>query len=85
MKEPRREKALQNINLSLDAGDFITVIGSNGAGKSTLMNTTSGSLFPDVGEVFIDEKNVTHIPEYKRALVLLVGSSKIQWQGLHQI
>lgn len=64
------KKALQNINLSLGAGDFITVIGSNGAGKSTLMNTISGSLFPDIGDVFIDDKNVTNIPEYKRASLI---------------
>lgn len=61
------KKALQNINLHLKPGDFITVIGSNGAGKSTLMNTISGSLIPDVGDVIIDGKNVTHLPEYKRS------------------
>lgn len=61
------KKALQNINLKLEPGDFITVIGSNGAGKSTLMNTISGSLFPDIGDVLIDDKNVTHLPEYKRS------------------
>lgn len=61
------KKALQNINLHLKPGDFITVIGSNGAGKSTLMNTISGSLIPDVGDVIIDGKDVTHLPEYKRS------------------
>ncbi|OIJ18431.1 ABC transporter ATP-binding protein [Anaerobacillus alkalidiazotrophicus] len=64
------KKALQNINLSLEAGDFITVIGSNGAGKSTLMNTISGSLLPDVGEVYIGGNKVTHIAEYKRAALI---------------
>ncbi|WP_209121899.1 ABC transporter ATP-binding protein [Alkalihalobacillus sp. BA299] len=61
------KKALQNINLSLSSGDFITVIGSNGAGKSTLMNTISGTLSPDVGDVVIDGKHVTYLPEYKRS------------------
>ncbi len=64
---PDEKKALQRINLQLNKGEFVTVIGSNGAGKSTLMNVVSGSLLPDVGEVFINEKNVTHLPEYKRS------------------
>ncbi|WP_216828362.1 ABC transporter ATP-binding protein [Alkalihalobacterium elongatum] len=64
------KKALQNINLELNSGDFITVIGSNGAGKSTLMNTISGTLSPDVGEVVIDGKPVTHLPEYKRSTLI---------------
>lgn len=61
------KKALQNIDLSLNEGDFITVIGSNGAGKSTLMNTISGSLIPDVGEVIIANDRVTSLPEFKRS------------------
>lgn len=64
------KKALQNINLELNSGDFITVIGSNGAGKSTLMNTISGTLSPDVGDVVIDGKPVTHLPEYKRSALI---------------
>ncbi|MFV8827314.1 ABC transporter ATP-binding protein [Alkalihalobacterium sp. APHAB7] len=64
------KKALQNINLELNSGDFITVIGSNGAGKSTLMNTISGTLSPDVGDVVIDGKAVTHLPEYKRSTLI---------------
>ena len=61
------KKALQRTNLTLNSGDFLTVIGSNGAGKSTLMNITSGSLLPDVGNVYIENKDVTFIPEYKRS------------------
>lgn len=61
------KKALQNINLHLKPGDFITIIGSNGAGKSTLMNMIAGTLIPDVGDVIIDGKNVTYLPEYKRS------------------
>ncbi len=59
--------ALSHINHALDPGDFVTVIGSNGAGKSTLMNVISGVLSPDVGEVVIEGKNVTNLPEHKRA------------------
>ena len=67
-EETQDEKiALNNINLTLKKGDFLTVIGSNGAGKSTLMNVISGSITPDVGSVFISEKDVTYLPEYKRS------------------
>ncbi|MGM7684223.1 ABC transporter ATP-binding protein [Cytobacillus sp. Hm23] len=59
--------ALDHITLSLNKGDFVTVIGSNGAGKSTLMNVVSGRIFPDIGEVIIDGQQVTNLPEHKRA------------------
>lgn len=64
---PDEKKALQDINLTLREGDFVTVIGSNGAGKSTMMNVISGSLIPDMGVVDIDGTKVTHLPEYKRS------------------
>ena len=60
------KKALQHINLHMKKGDFVTVIGSNGAGKSTLMNMISGSLRPDNGNVKINEKDVTALPEYRK-------------------
>ncbi|TQR19716.1 ABC transporter ATP-binding protein [Psychrobacillus vulpis] len=59
--------ALDQINLELKAGDFVTVIGSNGAGKSTMMNMISGALTPDFGSIEIDGKDVTRLPEYKRS------------------
>lgn len=61
-------KALRNINLTLNNGDFVTVIGSNGAGKSTLLNMIGGRLRPDTGKVVINGKDVTKIKEHKRAL-----------------
>lgn len=64
---PDEKKALQSIDLDLDQGEFVTVIGSNGAGKSTMMNVISGALLPDVGDVLIDGKQVVHLPEYKRS------------------
>ncbi|WP_416147458.1 ABC transporter ATP-binding protein [Salipaludibacillus sp. HK11] len=67
---PDEKNALENINLSLEPGEFLTIIGSNGAGKSTMMNVVSGSLLPDVGDVIIDDKNVTYQPEYKRSQML---------------
>lgn len=60
-------KALQNVNLNVESGDFVTVIGSNGAGKSTLMNAISGSYEIDSGRIFIDGKNITNLKEHKRA------------------
>ncbi|WP_136796380.1 MULTISPECIES: ABC transporter ATP-binding protein [Desulfosediminicola] len=59
--------ALNNINLEIEEGDFITVIGSNGAGKSTLLNCIAGSFFPDSGSITINNSDVTAWPEYKRA------------------
>lgn len=64
---PDEKIALDQINLELLAGDFVTVIGSNGAGKSTMLNMISGSLSPDFGTIEIAGKNVTKLPEYKRS------------------
>ncbi|MGY0692466.1 ABC transporter ATP-binding protein [Virgibacillus sp. FSP13] len=64
---PDEKKALQGVDLELKEGEFVTVIGSNGAGKSTLMNVVSGNLIPDVGDVLINDKQVVHLPEYKRS------------------
>ena len=61
------KKALQGLNLKLEKGDFVTVIGGNGAGKSTLMNSVAGAYGVDSGKILIDGKDVTHLPEYKRA------------------
>ena len=59
--------ALNGLSLSLEAGDFVTVIGGNGAGKSTTMNAISGVFPVDRGEIIINGHNVTKLPEYKRA------------------
>lgn len=64
---PDEKVALTGINLSLKAGDFVTVIGSNGAGKSTLMNIISGVITPDTGEVRVDGNAVQNLPEYRRS------------------
>lgn len=60
-------RALVNLNLVLNKGDFVTVIGSNGAGKSTLLNAVSGRLPVDSGRITIDGRDVTKTPEHKRA------------------
>lgn len=59
--------ALMDINLRLNPGDFVTVIGSNGAGKSTLMNIISGVMKPDVGEVSINGERIHHHAEHARS------------------
>ena len=59
--------AIDHLNLTLQEGDFITVIGGNGAGKSTLMNIISGSIPADEGMVLLDSEDVSRVPEYKRA------------------
>jgi len=64
---PDEKIALNNVDLTLNKGDFVTIIGSNGAGKSTLMNIISGVLIPDEGSVHINGNNVTELPEYNRS------------------
>ncbi len=59
--------ALNDLNLELKPGDFVTVIGGNGAGKSTMLNAVAGVFGVDEGKILIDGVDVTHLPEYKRA------------------
>lgn len=64
------KKALQGVNLHLNEGDFVTIIGGNGAGKSTVMNAIAGVWPIDAGTIKIDGKEVMSLPEYKRAKYL---------------
>ncbi len=64
---PDEKIALNHIQVNLRPGDFITLIGSNGAGKSTLMNIISGVMKPDAGDVKIDGRTISHLPEYQRS------------------
>ena len=61
------KKALEGLNLELDKGDFVTILGSNGAGKSTLFNTIAGTFLPDSGKVILDGRAITKLPDYKRS------------------
>ena len=61
------KKALNGINLTLNDGDFVTVIGGNGAGKSTLLNLIAGVYPLDQGTIKIGEMDITKLPEHKRA------------------
>lgn len=67
---PDEKIAIDEINLELAPGDFVTVIGSNGAGKSTMLNIISGAISPDIGSITIENKEVTRLPEYKRSRMI---------------
>ena len=62
--------ALNHLNLTLNDGDFVTVIGGNGAGKSTMLNAIAGVFQVDSGTITIDGQDVTKLPEHKRAAFL---------------
>ena len=61
------KQALKGVSLSIEDGEFVTVIGGNGAGKSTLMNAVAGTYGVDEGSISIGGVDVTHLPEHKRA------------------
>ena len=61
------KQALRGVSLTLQDGDFCTVIGGNGAGKSTMLNAVAGTLTVDSGSIVIDGTDVTRLPEHKRA------------------
>ncbi len=61
------KQALRGVNLTLNDGDFCTVIGGNGAGKSTMLNAVAGTWAVDGGSISIGGVDVTHLPDYKRA------------------
>lgn len=80
------KRALDDINLVLNDGDFVTVIGGNGAGKSTLQNVISGTIMPDFGKVEINGIDITKYPEYKRAKYIgrvfqdpMLGTASDMW------
>ena len=79
-------RALNDINLVLNDGDFVTVIGGNGAGKSTLQNVISGTINPDYGTIEINGENITKLPEHKRAKYIgrvfqdpMLGTASDMW------
>ena len=62
--------ALDGLNVTLNDGDFVTVIGGNGAGKSTMLNVIAGTIAVDEGEILLDGKDITRLPEHRRAQYL---------------
>ena len=64
---PDEKRALWDVSLKIEDGDFVSIIGANGAGKSTLFNAICGSFSLDSGTVWLDGKNVTMVPEHQLA------------------
>lgn len=64
------KKALSDLSLHLEPGDFVTVIGGNGAGKSTMLNAIAGVWPVDEGKIILDGRDITALPEYKRASLI---------------
>ena len=64
---PDEKKAISDLSLYLERGDFVTIIGANGAGKSTLFNAIAGSFLTDSGRIVLDGQDISFHPEYKRA------------------
>lgn len=64
---PNEHVALEHLNLQLDDGEFVTIVGSNGAGKSTLFNAICGNFWLDEGQIILDGEDITFMKEHKRA------------------
>lgn len=64
------KKALQDLSIHLAPKEFVTVIGGNGAGKSTILNMIAGVYSIDSGSIVLDDKDISNLPEYKRASLL---------------
>ena len=78
--------ALNGLSLTLNDGDFVTVIGGNGAGKSTMLNAIAGVFPVDSGSILIDGQDVTNLPEHKRAAFIgrvfqdpMMGTAPSMW------
>lgn len=67
---PNEHTALNNLSITLNKGDFVTIVGSNGAGKSTLFNAICGTFFLDGGKVVLDNEDITYKKEYRRARLI---------------
>jgi len=67
---PNEVRSLQNVNLSIEEGSFVIVIGTNGSGKSTLLNAVAGTFPVDAGSIRLNNYEVTRWPEHKRAKMI---------------
>ncbi|MCI7263024.1 MAG: ATP-binding cassette domain-containing protein, partial [Clostridiaceae bacterium] len=62
--------ALRHLDLHLDRGEFVTIVGSNGAGKSTLFNAICGNYLLEEGTIHLDQQDITFLSEHRRARVI---------------
>jgi len=60
-------RALRGVDLEIEPGTWVNVIGTNGSGKSTLLNAVAGTFLPDAGQIFLAGREITRWPEYRRA------------------
>lgn len=67
---PNEVRSLLGIDLKIEDGSFVIVIGTNGSGKSTLLNAVAGTFFVDSGSIHLDGQNTTDWPEHKRAQLI---------------
>jgi putative ABC transport system ATP-binding protein len=67
---PNEVRALRGVDLDIEDGSFVVVIGTNGSGKSTLLNAVAGTFFVDRGQIHINGKHVTRWPEHRRATLI---------------
>jgi len=67
---PNEVRALQGVDLGIEAGAFVIVIGGNGSGKSTLLNAVAGTFFVDAGTIGLDGRDLTRWPEHRRAALI---------------
>ncbi len=67
---PNEVRALQGVDLQIEDGSFVIVIGTNGSGKSTLLNAVAGSFIVDSGSIHLQGRNITRWPEHRRAKLI---------------
>lgn len=61
------QQIIAELNLQIKEQEHVMIVGANGSGKTTLLNLLTGSVFPDAGNIYLNNENVTHLPEYKRS------------------
>lgn len=80
--EGRTEAAVRDIDLTVEQGEFVFLVGSSGAGKSTLLKLMTGSLRPDRGAVYLGNRNIAWLPRWSRPKVALMFGQVWQEPGL---
>jgi len=67
---PNEVRALRGVDLTIQQGSFVVVIGTNGSGKSTLLNAVAGTFLPDIGSIQLEGKEISRLPEHRRAKMI---------------